>query len=614
MKPSLASSRWTIGGKVVLTCVTLTLIALLLGAAGYYNSVQSQRAIDAIGSHLPAVEDLLTISSRSQDIKVAQRTLLNPDLDPADRADQLRRVAVARDHYTLARERIAARPMTPEFSAAWADFAAALGQWRDDNNVFFKLNAEFDELAVLNPAALQRDLRRFIGDHHKLGSDLLNHIHGADAPIGGEDPAACNFGKWAASFKSANPELQRAISALLPHHDAFHAGVRRAKALAAAGDKSAASRVIHLEMNEASQTTFAGFDGLLALADRSADLRRKMNDQLLGPSRASEIRALDILAQMVDREQSTAAAQVGESISETRRLRVAILVCIGVGTLLSVLLAVFVTRGVNRALRSVAGELEVGAAQVASAAAQVSSSSQSLAEGASEQAASLEETSSSLEELSSMTKTNATNAGNATTLARQTRATAEQGGAHMDAMKSAMSSIKTSGDDITKIIKTIDEIAFQTNILALNAAVEAARAGEAGAGFAVVAEEVRSLARRSAEAAKETAAIIEASVGWTTQGVLLSGHVAESLAQILAQARHVDELVAEVATASVKQSEGLAQIHTAMSEVDKVTQSNASGAEECAAAAEELSAQAQTMENHVSTLLRLVNGARATPS
>ena len=243
---------------------------------------------------------------------------------------------------------------------------------------------------------------------------------------------------------------------------------------------------------------------------------------------------------------------------------------------------------------------------------QISTSSQSLAEGSSEQAASVEETSASLEELSSMTKRNADNAHKANELARDARTAADKGSGDMQAMNHAMQTIKTSSDDIAKIIKTIDEIAFQTNILALNAAVEAARAGEAGMGFAVVADEVRNLAQRSATAAKETAAKIEGAINNTAQGVQISTKVAETLKNIVVKAREVDELVAEVASASREQTQGITQINAAVGQMDKVTQSNAASAEESAAAAQELNSQADVMNQAVGELMQLVGGAAAT--
>jgi methyl-accepting chemotaxis protein len=278
-----------------------------------------------------------------------------------------------------------------------------------------------------------------------------------------------------------------------------------------------------------------------------------------------------------------------------------VVLAIGAGFLL--------TQGITRPLRRVVASVSEGSDQTNTAAGHIASASQSLAEGASRQAASLEETSASLEEMSSLTKNNAGNADKASNLARQTRSAADKGMMDMQTMTAAMATIKASGDETAKIIKTIDEIAFQTNILALNAAVEAARAGEAGMGFAVVADEVRSLAQRCAQAAKETAVKIEDSLNRTSQGVEISAKVAAALNEIVSHVRQVDELISEVAGASREQTTGITQINIAVGQMDKVTQGNAASAEESAAAAEELSAQAEAMKHSVAELLRLVGGS-----
>ena len=266
----------------------------------------------------------------------------------------------------------------------------------------------------------------------------------------------------------------------------------------------------------------------------------------------------------------------------------------------------FNERSIVKPLSAAIHHLETASHQTTEASSEITGSSHALAEGAAEQAAAIEETSASLEELSSMTKGNAENARKANDLAKNTRSAADKGISDMQALSESMAALQNSSDDISKIIKTIDEIAFQTNILALNAAVEAARAGEAGMGFAVVANEVRSLAQRSAQAAKETASKIENAIAKTALGVDISGKVGSTLNEIVAKARGMDELAAEVANASNEQTQGILQINVAVGEMDKVTQSNAASAEECAAAAEELNAQAIAMKQAVADLSGLM--------
>ena len=284
---------------------------------------------------------------------------------------------------------------------------------------------------------------------------------------------------------------------------------------------------------------------------------------------------------------------------------------LALGTIIAIVSALWIVRSITGPLNRIIGGLTEGADQVASAAGQVSSASQSLAEGATEQAAGLEETSSSLEEMSSMTKQNADNAQQANSLAAEARKAAGTGSESMGRMSCAIDEIQKSSDETAKIIKVIDEIAFQTNLLALNAAVEAARAGEAGKGFAVVAEEVRNLAMRSAEAAKNTASMIEESVKNANNGVEIAGEVSKVLQEIVEGVTKTTELVGEIAAASQEQAQGINQVNTAVNQMDKVTQQNAANAEESASASEELSAQAESMQQVVQELVTLVGGAAA---
>jgi methyl-accepting chemotaxis protein len=278
--------------------------------------------------------------------------------------------------------------------------------------------------------------------------------------------------------------------------------------------------------------------------------------------------------------------------------------------LAGILLAIFITRSIVRPINRIIANLDEGADQVNDAALQVATASQQLAEGASEQASSLEETSSALEQMAAMTRTNAGNAAQANQFSSQARTAAQDGDHTTQQLNEAMHGINASSSQISKIIKVIEEIAFQTNLLALNAAVEAARAGEHGKGFAVVADEVRNLAQRAAEASGEVTQLIEASVEKARQGTTVATSVGKALAAVAGNVSHVADLIDGITRASEQQALGVEQVNTAVSQMDKVTQQNASGAEESASAAQQLSAQATAVKSMVDELTTIIGGSK----
>ncbi len=279
---------------------------------------------------------------------------------------------------------------------------------------------------------------------------------------------------------------------------------------------------------------------------------------------------------------------------------------------MGMVLAIVITQGITRPINAIIASLDEAGNQVAAAANQISSASQSLAEGATEQAASLEESSSALEEMASMTRQNADNASNANQMMVQTQEQVTNGADAVVNMSSAMTEINDSSEQTSRIIGTIEEIAFQTNLLALNAAVEAARAGDAGKGFAVVADEVRNLAQRSAQAARDTAELIESTVARVKNGSAIVQELQTSFGEVEGSVKHFGGLINEISAASNEQAQGVDQVNTAVAQMDKVTQTNAANAEESASAAEELSAQASQLSSLVGELNVIVTGQQST--
>lgn len=280
------------------------------------------------------------------------------------------------------------------------------------------------------------------------------------------------------------------------------------------------------------------------------------------------------------------------------------------GFFISILIAWKITRSIGSTLGMIINNLYANAEQLASSAKQINASSNQIASGASEQAASLHHTSTSMEEIASRTKTNTVNARQAKELANETDLAAQNSNQNMEQLKDIMNKIKNSSNETANIIKTIDEIAFQTNLLALNAAVEAARAGDAGRGFAVVAEEVRNLAQRSAQAAKNTAELLDEAKKISMEGVDASETAVNNVKKIISMVNNVASLIQEITTAGEFQHTDIARINEEINQMSNVTQSAAAGAEESAAASNELSAQAVKLNEQVKKLAEFVNGAR----
>lgn len=600
-------NNWTIGKRLLIAFGVLVAITATLGII----SVTRMRAVttDAkklIEQYIPEVEISAKIQEETLELGLAMRSYgLTGEKKFYDRA--VKSVAILEEADKAGHQLVEKHPALVGFKEGLTGFEASFTEYKQ---LIEQTKAKEEQLTasreVMNQAAA-----KFV--------QMMEVIETRQAEELSKEIAA-NTG--AAKVQESATKIDLTAQART-YMNQIRIAAFKGQALRDVTEMSKASKIFEtldatFAKIKALNRTEIGATQLASLQGATAEYRQALENvekvwqeaEAVGTKRAQLTQTLtDDAKKVIDvglARTRTVATETSDNLTNASRITT---IGSSLAAVFGVVLALLNTRRINRVLSAISSSLSAAAEQTAAASSQVSAASQSLAEGASEQAASLEETSASLEEMSSMTKRNADNAETAKNIANQTRAAADTGASDMKEMNGAMEAIKNSSDSIAKIIRTIDEIAFQTNILALNAAVEAARAGEAGMGFAVVADEVRSLAQRSAQAAKETAEQIEDSIRKSANGVQISQKVAQSLSEIVDKARKVDELVAEIATASREQSQGIQQVNIAVTQMDKVTQSNAANAEESASASEELNAQADSLKDTVSELAQLVGAS-----
>ncbi len=591
--------------------VIIALLGAVVGIMNIRNSFTMQGDLEEVGlEDAPSVEAIQAIQKDLETLRVAQRTLMSPLISKEDRARQYENFEKATNRYLETRKAYELLLADEGNKQLWQKFLGAFEEWKKANDHYIKLSKDLVDLDVTNPEGLLKAQEGFTSDHNGALARAGGHILKKQTYTGGADPTQCRFGKWLINYKTTNPAIQKILVECVEPHKAFHAAVGEIQAALAAGDEGQAAAIYKEKMQPSAEKVLGTFKAIIAEADKAMSIYSEMIQFAMTASREKQMVALDALGAASQARKTQMNELVKTSVADARKLGVwtvvlsslLVVLCLGIGISLSTSL--------TRQIGEVSSHLLSASRQTASAANQVAQSSQALAEGTSEQAAGLEETSASAEEMAGMTARNSENALAAKSLSEKTSGLAVKSAKEMEEMLAAMSAIRVSGQEIAKILKSIDEIAFQTNILALNAAVEAARAGEAGAGFAVVADEVRNLAQRAALAAQETAKKIEDSSRNSRHGVEICDKVSESLRGILTNAQKVDEIVAEIAMASKEQTVGVQQINSAIGQMDSVVQAIAAQSQESAAAAEELSAQATELQSASHELVAIVEGEK----
>lgn len=587
----------------------VSLCALAVGTIGYVGiSKLGTQCHQMVGVAMPAVNGYLRVENSIRSILDRIHTMTLPQVSNKDREQFLMEIDKARAEYREHLKRVEALDLGPEAAEQLVRLKREIADWAGANNQGLAILKQLMADDLSDPVQIEAWLEGFSGDHHAALNKAGRQILEGHSYTGGADAHACRFGAWMENHHTTNAVFNKVLSDVKGSHEAFHAAVAEIQALLAKGDKAAAEAVLHGKMDPAAAKVIAAYREMLVETKRARDLYAQALQLMLVEGREREGKVFTLMDSIVASVDANAQreAEVSSNLSAQARLFMLVGALGGVGVAL--VLGLWISTRLSRRLTGLSQHVSASSQQIASASEQVSSASTSLAEGASQQAASLEESSSALHEMHSMATKNGEQATRAKETASAARDAAESGATDMQAMTTAMNDIQASSTDIAKIVKTIDEIAFQTNILALNAAVEAARAGEAGAGFAVVAEEVRALAQRSAAAARETTNLVDTAGHRTREGAVLCERVSAGFGTIVERIREVDGFVADIAKASAEQGEGMRQISSSISEMDTVVQQNASGSEETASAAQELHAQAEELQRAVGMLEALITG------
>jgi len=409
-------------------------------------------------------------------------------------------------------------------------------------------------------------------------------------------------GKWLAKYENTDPDMDRFVQQLKGHLDTKYSYLNQ---ILGTDDVAEQKRLLNV-----AGATFMYIDASLnKLVDYVKGAIKDFTDakkEGLASVQKTSSQINKLFDKLVSQVESEMQQAIGKAEKEKNNSAFLLLVLTAGGFAAALLLGIGFSVTISKPIRKMMGRLSEDAEHTAAVSDQITAASQQLSQGASEQAATLEETASSMEQINAMTRQNADNASKADQLAQGTRSSAEDGNKAMGSMQEAMSAINQSSGQISKIIKTIEEIAFQTNLLALNAAVEAARAGEHGKGFAVVADEVRNLAQRASAAAKDTAVMIDDSVQKTKNGAEIAQKSGEALQSIVTNVKKVADIISEIAQASKEQSNGISQVTTAINQMNKVMQENAAAAEQSAASSQELVTQAESLKKAVLDLQDVV--------
>ena len=367
-------TQWTIGKKLIVSFIGVATITLILGIVGYYGADKGERSISKIGGELlPSVNSLHVIKENAENIRGSMRSLIIPGLALGERQRQYTNLAEAREAYQAAWKTYEDLPQTKEAVEAWKQFGTAWNAWRDENTKLIELSKKFDSYGIADPTELIRQIEQFAKDHYVLAQRVLHLLYMKDAAFaGGDDPTACNAGKWIPAFKSENQKLTAEVQAVVEPHRRFHEAVGKIKRLVAEGKIEEGQAAYQREMMPAMQEVFKHFDAMIAVGKDPKVLEAQAREMALGALAVKAREANESLDKIVQLHNRAADQEVKEGNGQAKFLKLVSLISMIIGVVAALALGILITRSINRNLSRIIAGITEGAEQVASASGQVS--------------------------------------------------------------------------------------------------------------------------------------------------------------------------------------------------------------------------------------------------
>lgn len=619
-----------LGSKLMLGFSLVALITLILGIIGYYGAIKNKEAINEIGVvRMPGVEATLDVEVSIQKIVRHLRTLLIQGLAIEDYERQYIEIDKERSKYKETFAIYDSLPKTHEESREWETFRKLVPEWIDINNKALALHHEIAQIGIFNPDELLGQLQQFRGDHYALELKITDMILMGDNFDGGDDPTACNFGKWLMQFKTENQYLNELIQRLLEHHKKFHWSVNEIRNAVKSGEKENALKLFQREMKPAAQNVFEIFDQMIAEAAKVAKLQKRIQELLTVESRSSQDKVLEHLEQLVNLNDNIAKDIVKKVNGQAELLKIVSLITTISGIALAMIFGILITRSITRPvlqgvnfaqtisqgdmsqqiatdrndeigvlikslnnmsanlrgmfkeiitgvqtlssssiqLNSIAKQMSLGSEQTSGKAHTVAAAAEELSSNINSVAAAMEQTNTNMNLVASAAEEMTSTITEIAGNAEKVQQVTDSAEKEAQAASERVKNLGKAAQEIGKVTQVIAEISSQTNLLALNATIEAARAGEAGKGFAVVASEIKDLAKQTATAAEDIKNRIKGIQDATGSTVDEIIHISGVITQVNEGVSTIAAAVEEQSATTREIADNVAQASMAVSDV-----------------------------------------------